>query len=56
MKKSVWWRDVGGDGNEYKMVPEINALSLWNNVVVAKFPYLIQEQIWTFYSVDSNEA
>lgn len=40
MKKSVWRRDVGVDGNEYKMVHKINALSLWNNVVFAQFPYL----------------
>ena len=29
-----------GGGNEYKMVPEIKILSLWNSVDVAQFPYL----------------
>jgi hypothetical protein len=39
-KKGVWWRDVVGGGNEYKMVPEIKNFSLWNSVDVAQFPYL----------------
>jgi len=39
-KEGVWWRDVGWGGNEYKMVPEIKTLLLWNSVDVAQFPYL----------------
>jgi hypothetical protein len=33
-------KGCGGGGNEYKMVPEIKTLSLWNSVDVARFPYL----------------
>jgi hypothetical protein len=39
-KKGVRWMDVGGGGNEYKMVPEIKTLELCNEEAFALFSYL----------------